>query len=181
MTIATCFHILNIPFQGLRNENDYLNIAVSYYRDRPKSDLLSWVMMPHATYTNNDASLRRAAELAVELDLYIHSHAHETLDEINRDLTQYHKRPLERLKQAGLLSDKTLLAHMVHVTEEDLECVEATNTSIVRCPASNMKLGSGFPDISESLHRRITVALGTDGAASNDNLNMLKDVFTRQT
>jgi len=170
------FHILNVPVQGFKNEDDYLKAAVDYYHHRPKSDLLSWAIMPHATYTNTDASLRRAAELANELELRIHSHAHETLNEIKMDMDKYGKRPLERLNEAGLLTDKTLLAHMVHLTEADISCVKAKGSSVVRCPASNMKLGSGFPNIPEAANNGITVAIGTDGAATNDNLNMFEEM-----
>jgi 5-methylthioadenosine/S-adenosylhomocysteine deaminase len=176
MRASIGFHILNVSVQGLKNENDYLKAAVDYYNDRPKSDLLSWAIMPHATYTNTDASLRRAAELAHELELRIHSHAHETLNEIQMDMDKYGKRPLERLNEAGLLTDKTLLAHMVHLNRADIRCVKEKNVSVVSCPASNMKLGSGFPNIPEILNHDITVAIGTDGAATNDNLNMFEEV-----
>lgn len=169
-------HILNVPFQGLKNENDYLKAAVDYYHDRPINDLLSWAIMPHATYTNTDTSLKRAAELAHELNIRIHSHAHETLNEIKMDMDKYGKRPLERLNEAGLLTEKTLLAHMVHLTEADINCVKEKGVNIVFCPASNMKLGSGFPNISQVLNHGIIAAVGTDGAATNDNLNMFEEM-----
>ena len=171
------FHILNVPFQDFKNEDDYLEKAVTFYQTRPDSDLLTWAIMPHASYTNSNSSLRRAAILAKELNLRIHTHAHETTHEINIDLKKYNKRPLVRLNDAGLLTDRTLLAHMVHLNEEDINLVCEKNTYITSCPASNMKLGSGFPGISKLMDKGITVSLGTDGAASNDNLDMFREMY----
>jgi 5-methylthioadenosine/S-adenosylhomocysteine deaminase len=116
--------------------------------------------------------------LADELDLTIHMHVHETAGEIENSLRASGQRPLERLQQLGLLSPSLVAVHMTQLNEGDRQRVADAGASVVHCPQSNLKLASGFCQIQKLLDAGINVALGTDGAASNNDLDMLGEMRT---
>src|SRR3989338_3707631 len=108
----------------------------------------------------------------------MHSHAHETQAEIALDVKNTGKRSLQRWADAGLLHDRLSLAHMVHLNDDEIKLVKASGLSIVHCPESNLKLGSGLADMVHLAEQGITIALGTDGAASNNDLDMFSELRT---
>lgn len=115
---------------------------------------------------------------AEELDIPIHIHLHETEDEIKHGLEQYGNRPIERLSELGVLSEHTVAVHMANLTDEDIELYAGSGGSVAHCPESNLKLASGFSPVEKMVQTGINVALGTDGAASNNDLDMFGEMRT---
>ncbi|MCP5201602.1 MAG: TRZ/ATZ family hydrolase [Gammaproteobacteria bacterium] len=145
------------------------------YRGHP---LVTTAFAPHAPYTVDDAALKRVATLAEELDVPVHMHVHETAFEVDSALAATGVRPLHRLHQLGLLSPRLLAVHMTTIHDEDYELVARTGVNVVHCPESNLKLASGFCPVARLAGLGINLALGTDGAASNNDLDMLGELRT---
>jgi len=141
-------------------------------RDEP---LISFTLAPHAPYTVSDATLARVATLAEELDLPVHMHVHETAHEVEESIERHGVRPLERLDRFGLLSERLIAVHAVHLSETEIARLGRVGASVAHCPVSNLKLASGIARVPEMLAAGINVALGTDGAASNNRLDMLDE------
>jgi 5-methylthioadenosine/S-adenosylhomocysteine deaminase len=116
--------------------------------------------------------------LADELDLPVHMHVHETAGEIRDSLQACARRPLQRLHDLGLLSPSLMAVHMTQLDDEDLDQLAEGGASVIHCPESNLKLASGFCQVQKLLDAGVNVALGTDGAASNNDLDMLGEMRT---
>lgn len=148
-------------------------------RDRYKSDpLVSTHFAPHAPHSVSDATLARVRRLADELDLPVAMHLHETAWEIEQSQQQFGRRPLARLAGLGLASPQLVAIHMTQLTPEDLDTLAGCGASVVHCPESNLKLGAGVCPAPDLLGRGVRVALGTDGAASNNDLDLLGEART---
>jgi len=141
-------------------------------RDEP---LVSFTLAPHAPYTVSDATLSRVAVLAEELDLPVHMHVHETAHEVEESIERHGVRPIERLGRFGLLSERLIAVHAVHLTETEIAQLGRIGASVAHCPVSNLKLASGMAPVSAMLAAGVNVALGTDGAASNNRLDMFDE------
>lgn len=133
---------------------------------------------PHATYTVAESALRAVRARAEEDDVPIHIHLHETREEIEQALAAHGERPLARLERLGLLGPRLAAVHMTQLDERDIACLAATGTHVVHCPESNLKLASGFCPVARLQAAGVNVALGTDGAASNNDLNLLGELRT---
>ena len=131
---------------------------------------------PHAIYTCPTDYLIKIANAASELGAEIHMHMNETLDEINGCIKEYGKRPFEVVNETGLFDQGTLAAHCVHLSDEEIEIIKEKKIRVAHNPGSNMKLASGIAPIPKLLDEGVVVALGTDGASSNNNLDMLEEV-----
>ena len=131
---------------------------------------------PHAPYTVSDESFEQAASLAAELDCPIHIHVHETAQEIADSLAQHGVRPLTRLARLGILGSSTIGVHAVHLDSSDIDLLTRYNCGIAHCPSSNMKLGSGIAPTTRLIASGIPVGLGTDGAASNNRLDLFQEM-----
>ena len=131
---------------------------------------------PHAIYTCPPEYLIKVANAASELGAEIHIHMNETLDEINNCIKDYGKRPFEVINETGLFDLGTLAAHCVHLSNEEIEIIKEKNIRVAHNPGSNMKLASGIAPVPKLLKEGVVVALGTDGASSNNNLDMLEEV-----
>jgi 5-methylthioadenosine/S-adenosylhomocysteine deaminase len=153
---------------------DYLSKGLALrdtLRDEPR---LSFCMAPHAPFTVSDATFERVATYAGELDAPVHIHLHETADEIRDSLGAHKVRPIRRLQALGLLGPGLIAVHAVHLEEDEIGLLAEHGCHVAHCPSSNLKLGSGIAPVAQ-LHRfRVNVGLGTDGAASNNRL----DIFT---
>ena len=148
-------------------------------RDQHKNDpLLSFVFAPHAPYTVSDTWLTKLRALADELELPVHTHVHETAGEVKDSLDRHGKRPMARLKELGLVSPGLLAAHMTQLTDAEIADAAENGISVVHCPSSNLKLASGFCPVARLLEAGVNVAIGTDGAASNNTLDMLAEMKT---
>lgn len=145
------------------------------YREEP---LLSFCLAPHAPYTVSDATLARIAIYSEELEAPIHMHVHETLDEIAQGVAQHGVRPIERLHRMGIVGPRLIAVHAVHLDEGEIELFARASVSVAHCPSSNLKLASGIAPITALAARGINVGLGTDGAASNNRLDLWTEMRT---
>jgi 5-methylthioadenosine/S-adenosylhomocysteine deaminase len=169
---------MNVPNKWAQDEDGYYQKALDAMKNRPQSDLLSWMVAPHAPYTNSDRSLTLAKQLADEYNIGMHMHVHETQTELDMELKAHGKHPLQRLHDLGLLDEKFLAVHMVVLTDEEIALCAKLGVNIAHCPESNMKLASGEPQIQKYMDAGINVSLGTDGAASNNDLDMFGELRT---
>jgi 5-methylthioadenosine/S-adenosylhomocysteine deaminase len=167
---------LEFPSSYATDADDYLHKGLAARDSLLDDPLVSFTLAPHAPYTVSDATLRRVAMLAEELDLPIHIHVHETTDEIDASLRQHGMRPLERLARLGLLSERLVAVHAVHLNDAEIAVLARHGASVVHCPASNLKLGSGIARVRDLLAAGVNLAIGTDGAASNNRLDTLADL-----
>nr|VFK77779.1 MAG: Cytosine/adenosine deaminase [Candidatus Kentron sp. SD] len=168
--------VLDFPTVWARNGEEYLAKGREVFDRCGRGPLVRTALAPHAPYSVSDASLEQVGILANELDVPIHMHVHETTDEIEHGLQQHNERPLARLHWLGLLSPRLQAVHMTHVEETDLALFSKSGAHVVHCPESNLKLASGFCPVERLADAGITVALGTDGCASNDDLDMLGEM-----
>lgn len=127
---------------------------------------------PHSPYTVNSQNLRKAKDLAKKYNSIYQIHASETKKEVDDSILKNNLTPIEYLESLGVLDEKTVLIHCVHLSDNDISIIAKHNCSVVHCPISNLKLGSGIAPISKLLKAGVNVALGTDGSASCDNLDI---------
>ncbi|MGA7984138.1 MAG: TRZ/ATZ family hydrolase [Burkholderiales bacterium] len=170
--------VIDFPSPYAADPDDYLRKGLALrdrYVDQP---LLSFCLAPHAPYTVSDESFAKVAKLAAELDLPVHLHLHETADEVARSELEHGARPLERLHRLGLLGPGLIAVHAVHVSGAEIALLARYGCSVVHCPSSNLKLASGFAPVAALLEAGVNVALGTDGAASNNRLDMFQEMRT---
>lgn len=165
--------VMNIPTDWAKDEKEYLEKAERTITSGFKHPLITWAMAPHAPYTNSDSSLAATKALADKYGLVVHMHVHETPGE-----TQVDPRPLTRLDRLGFLNERFIAVHMTALTDEEIQLIAERKVHVVHCPESNMKLASGFAPVQRLLEAGVNVALGTDGAASNNDLDMLGELRT---
>jgi 5-methylthioadenosine/S-adenosylhomocysteine deaminase len=151
-----------------------LEVLDNYRRD----PLVSISFAPHAPYTVADASFERIRMLAEQLDLPVHCHVHETAQEIEDSLKQHGQRPLARLDRLGLVNERLLAVHMTQLTEAEIALCGERGVSVGHCPQSNLKLASGFSPVEKLRRAGVNVAIGTDGCASNNDLDMFDEMRT---
>jgi len=168
--------VIEFPSAYASDAADYLRKGLALRDRHRETPLVSFTLAPHAPYTVSDDTFRRVALLAAELDLPVHIHVHETKDEIERSLGEHGLRPLERLGRLGLLGPGLIAVHAVHLSPEEREALARHGSSVAHCPSSNLKLASGFAPVAELLRLGVNVALGTDGAASNNRLDMFQEM-----
>lgn len=164
------------PTRYASTADDYLAkglAARDRYRDEAR---LSFCFAPHAPYTVSDATFQRVVSLAEELDVPIHLHVHETRDEVEESLRDHGMRPLERLLQLGVVSPRLAAVHAIELDHSEIELLARHGASVVHCPSSNLKLASGFAPVQRLIDAGVNVALGTDGAASNNRLDVLTEL-----
>lgn len=160
------------------NADEYIRRGLEVHDQFRNHSLISTAFAPHAPYTVSDAPFERIRVLADELEIPIHMHVHETRDEIHQGLGRYGNRPIERLRQLGLLSPALTAVHMTQLEAQEIELFASSGGSVVHCPESNLKLASGFCPVATLHQAGINIALGTDGAASNNDLDMFSEMRT---
>ncbi len=178
MRVCAGMILIDFPTVYAGNSDEYLAKGLAVHDEYRHHPLVHFSFAPHAPYTVSDEPLKRVQVLADELDLPIHMHVHETAGEIADSLKAGGQRPLERLQQLGLLSPSLVAVHMTQLEEADIQRVADSGANVVHCPESNLKLASGFCPTQKLLDAGINVALGTDGAASNNDLDMLGEMRT---
>lgn len=173
----------NLGLVVLEFATQYANDAESYIdkgtqaRDQFKNDaLISFSFAPHAPYTVSDSTFKQINTLSAQLNIGLHIHLHETLNEITQSEQKYGMRPLARLEKLGLLDATTTFAHCVHLDEFEIKLLAEHSCSIAHCPTSNLKLGSGIAPIADCIAQRINIGLGTDSAASNNRLDLFAEM-----
>jgi 5-methylthioadenosine/S-adenosylhomocysteine deaminase len=164
---------IDFPSRYAGDAHDYLHKGLAARDELAGDALVSFTLAPHAVYTCSDETLQRVGVLAEELDLPVHMHVHETREEIAGSLTRDGCRPLERLDRLGLVGPRLLAVHAVHLEAREIALLAERGASVAHCPASNLKLASGIAPVARLLAAGVNVAIGTDGAASNNRLDML--------
>ena len=168
--------VIDFPTVWAANVDEYLHKGIEvhdHYRNNP---LITTAFAPHAPYTVSDEPLQRVITFAEEMDIPIHMHLHETAHEVQEAETTNDQRPLARLEQLGLISPRFVAVHMTQLADEEIDHVATRGAHVVHCPESNMKLASGFCPVQQLLDAGVNVALGTDGAASNNDLDMFGEM-----
>ncbi len=143
------------------------------YRDNP---LLDFTLAPHAIYTSSREALERCAELALQTGLRVHMHVSETPWEVEECRRRFRKKPIFYLQDTGLLDTRLILAHGIYVDKDEMCLLESNHVSVVICTESNLKLASGFAPIKSYLYCQVHLCFGTDGVASNNNLDLLSEL-----
>lgn len=161
---------------GVDGPNPRLDQARGYLETWKGYDNLSFIIGPHAPYTCTEDYMKQAAEVAKELNLPISIHLSESLSEMESIREQYGCTPIELADRCGLLTDRTTAAHCVYATDEDIALMAARGVSVATNPISNLKLANGFAPVTKFLDAGINVCMGTDGASSNNALNMFRDL-----
>lgn len=170
--------MIDFPTPWAKDVQEYLDKGEQVHDRFKLTPLIQTTFAPHAPYTVPDGPLLKIATLAEELDIQIHMHLHETGDEINQSIERHGKRPLQRLDDLGILSNRFIAVHMTQLEKEDIDRVAKYGAHIVHCPESNLKLGSGFCPVNDLIKSGINVSLGTDGSASNNDLDMIGEMHT---
>lgn len=171
-------HVFDPPSPWADNTDDYLARCQEVISEYKNNSLITPIVCPHAPYTVSDESFKKVMSFSEKNNLSIGCHIHETNDEIQQSLEQYKMRPIERLHKLGLLDHNLHAIHMTQLNVDEIELVAKKNVSVVHCPESNLKLASGFCPVKELLEYNINLAIGTDGAASNNDLDMLSEIRT---
>ncbi len=170
--------VIDFPTVWAASADEYINKGLALHDRYRSHPLIHTAFAPHAPYTVSNAPLDKIRTYADEMDIPIHMHIHETVDEINQGLTHYKTRPLQRLGQLGLLSPHLIGVHMTQLADDEINRYAATGAHVVHCPESNLKLASGFCPVQKLVNAGVNVAIGTDGAASNNDLDMFSEMRT---
>jgi 5-methylthioadenosine/S-adenosylhomocysteine deaminase len=170
------FPIFDFPCAWGSGPDEYLRKGLALLDEYKHSELISIAFGPHAPYTVGDKTLQRVVTLAAELDAAIQIHLHETQQEIDDAVAQDGQRPIARLAELGLLGPKTQCVHLAAVNDEDIATLANYGCHAVHCPESNLKLASGFSPIEKMRQAGINIAIGSDGAASNNNLDLFSEL-----
>lgn len=169
---------IDFPSVWANDGDEYLHKGLAVHDHFRNHPLIHTAFAPHAPYSVADPILQRVRMLADELEIPIHIHLHETQDEILQSLQHHDCRPMARLQQLGLLSSSLMAIHMTHLEEPEIEAFAASGGHVVHCPESNLKLASGFCPVHRLQRAGVNLALGTDGAASNNDLDMFSEMHT---
>jgi len=170
--------IIDFPTVWASDAQEYLNKGLELHDHYRNDPMITTVFAPHAPYTVSDQPLMHIQTLAEELDIPVHMHVHETEDEIIKSHEHHNGRPLQRLERLGLLTPRLLAVHMTQLLDDEIERLANAGAHVIHCPESNLKLASGFCPVHELQKAGINVALGTDGAASNNDLDMFGEMRT---
>lgn len=170
--------VIEFPSAYASGAAEYLSKArelIEHYRSHP---LIRVSLAPHAPYTVSDDSFSQIRELSERENLQIHCHVHETAGEVTDSLSQHGIRPLARLENLGLLNRRLNAVHMTQLEPAEIERLAESGASVLHCPESNLKLASGFSPVQSLQQAGVNVALGTDGCASNNDLDLLGELKT---
>ena len=169
---------IDFPTPWASSGSDCISKGLLLHDAYRKNPLISTMFAPHAPYTVSDATLSRIRQLADELEVPVQIHVHETATEIENAVKDSGIRPLERLNRLGLVNSGFMAVHATQLNHEDIELLANSGCSVVHCPRSNLKLVSGACPAAELIEAGVNVALGTDGAASNNQLNLWAEMST---
>lgn len=152
--------------------------AIAFARDwNGKADgRITTMISPHAPYTCPPDYIERFVQAAHDYNLPMHTHMSETIAEVEQNVRDYGLRPVEHLDRLGFFSRPALVAHAVHLNDDEIELLAAKGVAVSHNPVSNLKLASGMARVPELLRAGVTVSLGTDSAASNNNLDLFEEI-----
>ena len=176
MRVQLATPILDFPTQYAKDADEYIAKATQLHDDYRKSEIVYTAFGPHAPYTVSDAPLQKIATLAEELDIPIHIHMHETAQEVTDALDADGRRPLQRMADLGLISPRLVCVHATQLIKEEMKLLAQEGAHVIHCPSSNLKLASGLCEVENLRNTGVNVGLGTDGAASNNDLDMFGEL-----
>lgn len=168
--------VIDVPTAWAQTPDEYFAKAIEFYQKYQNSELVTPTLAPHSTYTVSIENLQKVKDLADKYKLKINIHLQEAPSEIEQSMEKHNKRPLQRLHDIGMVGPNLIAVHMTQIDDQDFEILKKTKPSIVHCPESNMKLVSGACPVEKLTNLGINVALGTDGAASNNDLDMFGEM-----
>lgn len=172
MRAALGIIVIEFPTAYASDAQDYLSKGLAMRDELKHESTLSFCMAPHAPYTVSDKSFEQILTLSEQLQIPINTHLHETQDEIRESMVRFGVRPLARLEKLGLLGPNFIAVHAVHLEPAEIALLARLGCSVAHCPSSNLKLASGIAPVDKMLSSGINVGLGTDGAASNNRLDV---------
>ena len=167
---------IEFPSAWAATPAEYFDKGLEVHDNYRRDPLVTFSFAPHAPYTVNNDSFERIRLLAEQLDLPVHCHVHETAQEIDDSLKQYGQRPLARLDRLGLVNERLIAVHMTQLTDAEIALCAERGVSVVHCPQSNLKLASGFSPVEKLRRAGVNLAIGTDGCASNNDLDMFDEM-----
>jgi len=165
--------VLDVPTVWAGDADEYITKGIEVHDGLRNHPLVRTAFAPHAPYTVSDGPLARVRTLAEEMDVPVHMHVHETADEVRQSVARFGRRPLARLDALGLLGPRLVAVHMTALEPVEMDRVADCGAHVVHCPESNMKLASGLCPAAALRAAGVNVAIGTDGAASNNDLDMI--------
>ena len=170
--------VIDFPNPWSINADDAIQKTTVLHDEWRNSELVSTAFGPHAPYSVTDEPLKKIVMLSELLDIPIHMHVHETAFEVSEALRTQGKRPIARLAELGMLSPRFISVHATQLTDDEITLLSESGVSIAHCPESNLKLASGFCPVDKLMRAGVNVSLGTDGAASNNDLDMFSEMRT---
>ncbi|HEU4857771.1 MAG TPA: TRZ/ATZ family hydrolase [Rhodanobacteraceae bacterium] len=170
--------IIEFPSAWAADRDEYFERALAVHDQYAGDALIATAFAPHAPYTVADASFERIRTLSDQLDLPVHLHLMETAREVEDSRREHGLRPMQRLQKLGLVNDRLIAVHMTQVSDAEIALCAEAGVSVVHCPESNLKLASGFCPAEKLRRAGVNLALGTDGCASNNDLDMFGELRT---
>ncbi|MDQ6646889.1 MAG: TRZ/ATZ family hydrolase [Pseudomonadota bacterium] len=170
--------VIEFPTAWAKTQDEYFERACAVHDSFIGEQLISTAFVPHAPYTVSDESFERIRVLSDQLDIPVHLHTHETAQEIEDEKAKSGLRPFQRLQKLGLVNDRLIAVHMTQATDGEIAACAEAGVSVVHCPESNLKLASGFCPAEKFRRAGVNVAIGTDGCASNNDLDMFGEMRT---
>ncbi|MGN6656854.1 MAG: TRZ/ATZ family hydrolase [Rhodanobacter sp.] len=170
--------VIEFPTAWANSQDEYFARAGEVHDSFRGDALVSTAFAPHAPYTVSDESFERIRLQSDQLDIPVHLHLHETAHEIEDEKKKSGLRPFQRLQRLGLVNDRLIAVHMTQVTEGEIATCASAGVSVVHCPESNLKLASGFCPAEQFRRAGVNLAIGTDGCASNNDLDMFGEMRT---
>ncbi len=176
--VRICCGLVVLEFETAyaADAGEYIRKGLEIHDQYKNDGRVHLMFAPHAPYTVSDETFTRIRTYSDELNLPVHVHLHETADEVRDGVEKHGARPIARLERLGLITPALRAVHMTQLTEEEIELLARRNAHVVHCPESNMKLASGICPVRSLLAHGVNVALGTDGSASNDDLDVLGEM-----
>lgn len=170
--------IIDFPSNYAQTPDEYISKAEDLFNSIKKEPLLSMSIAPHAPYSVSDATFLKIKKFVEKYNTNIHLHLHETAAEIDQSMQQYNKRPIQRMDDLGMLTPHTQCVHMTQIIDNDINLLQKRHSHVVHCPHSNLKLASGFCPTKHLFDAGINLTIGTDGAASNNDLDLWNEMMT---
>jgi 5-methylthioadenosine/S-adenosylhomocysteine deaminase len=170
--------IIDFPTAWAKSQDEYFDRAGEVHDLYRRDDMVRTCYAPHAPYTVSDASFERIRLLSDQLDVPVHCHLHETAQEVVDAVRVHGMRQIARLDLLGLINDRLIAVHMTQLTDVEIALCAERGVSVVHCPESNLKLASGFCEVEKLRRAGVNLALGTDGCASNNDLDMFGELRT---
>ncbi|MEK9747976.1 MAG: TRZ/ATZ family hydrolase [Pseudomonadales bacterium] len=170
--------VIQFPNAWASTEEDHIAQSLVFFDWAATQPRLTVGFAPHAAYSLSDQGFKRIRQLALANDLPVHLHLHESNDEMIRHAALYQCRPIDRMRRLEMFDTRLQTVHMTQLLDEEISWLKLTKTPVVHCPESNMKLASGICPIDQLRAEGVDVALGTDGAASNNDLDLFQEMRT---